>query len=363
MRDQLAARLLAKVLGWNDGSAWAETGPRLQTLAELKYDSYEGYRPGERFIESLAGWLWQFEPADRVVALRFVLDRLIMISREEMDHLIETVYPDIIRPDLLKRVAVKLGLPSHLVSSIAKSVEFRDLQRKTLVLGLADGARLDRLRRASPELSHEQFYVHPEVGPDSGKAMQEHLSAAVSAMGLLQPALFQHVILVDDFAGTGYTLLSKAEDGSWRGKLWKASAWLEGLKDGNIVAADATVWVLLYVASEQARLTITARLAEAGLPWTLRVAQEIDRSLCITDKATTDLAAKYFDPAVADIHVAKGQLDPHLGFGGLGLPLVLFHNTPNNSVALLWADTSELGGGGHLRPLFPRRQRHNPDRP
>jgi hypothetical protein len=362
MRDDLAARLLAEVLGWN-AATFADVGRGLQELARHKYDSYEGYRPGERFIESLAGWLWQFEPSERVLALEFVLRQLVMISRDELDHLIETVYPDLIRPMLINRAATESGEASHRIAMIARSVAFQDLQRKTLVLGLADGARLDHLRRSSSELSHEQFYLHAEMGLDSRRAMREQLSAAVTALGLPEPALFRQIVLVDDFAGSGYTLLSRDDDGKWRGKLWKAALWINDLSRSDVVAADASVWVLLYVASEQATDSLRSRLSECGLDWQLIVAQSIDRFLQVTDPKMLALCERYFDPAILDAHLAKGSLPPHLGFGGAALPLVLHHNTPNNSIGLLWADTTDRPSSLGRRALFPRRQRHNPDRP
>lgn len=362
MRDDLAAQLLAKVLGW-DGAAFAERGRRLQMLARQKYDEYEGYRPGEKFIESLASWLWQFEPDERSTALEFVLDRLVMVSRDELDHLIASVYPDILRPALIQRVAKETNTAAHRVSTITRSVEFRDLQRKTLVMGLADGARLDRLRRASPELSHEQYYIHPEMGLDSRRAMREQLATAVRELDLLEPALFRQVVLVDDFAGSGYTLLSQDSDGHWRGKLWKAARWIDDLVRSEVVAEGASVWVLLYLASEQAMTAIRGRLSQAELDWPLFVAQQIDNRLRVDDPALIALCEKYFDPAIVDAHLAKGETPVHLGFGGVALPLVLHHNTPNNSIGLLWADTTDRPGSLGRRALFPRRHRHNPDRP
>lgn len=41
-----------------------------------------------------------------------------------------------------------------------------------------------------------------------------------------------------------------------------------------------------------------------------------------------------------------------LGYGGCALPLVLDHNTPNNSVALLWAET-EAGSAMAAWRLLP----------
>ena len=40
--------------------AEAEVIPKLMAMAELKWDSYEGFRAGQRFMESLARWLREF---------------------------------------------------------------------------------------------------------------------------------------------------------------------------------------------------------------------------------------------------------------------------------------------------------------
>ena len=70
------------------------------------------------------------------------------------------------------------------------------------------------------------------------------------------------------------------------------------------------------------------------------------------------LCHDYYDPATADEH--KG--DTPLGYEDCALPLVLAHNTPNNSVCLLWAESSaDVGLGRHA--LFPRYERHHKDRP
>jgi hypothetical protein len=71
------------------------------------------------------------------------------------------------------------------------------------------------------------------------------------------------------------------------------------------------------------------------------------------------LANAYGDPTLRDAH--KG--DATLGFRDSRLPLVLSHNTPNNSIALLWADTSERPGSKHRYALFTRYERHSADRP
>jgi hypothetical protein len=44
---------------------------------------------------------------------------------------------------------------------------------------LQDGSRLDRLRRASPKLSHEQVYLAPEIGDDTRRSMRQKLTEAL----------------------------------------------------------------------------------------------------------------------------------------------------------------------------------------
>lgn len=76
------------------------------------------------------------------------------------------------------------------------------------------------------------------------------------------------------------------------------------------------------------------------------------------------LTQKYYDPVLRTSHTDVGGVEHlGLGYGGCALPLVLDHNTPNNSVALLWAETEGGARDGGvqapaMRPLFRRRQRH-----
>jgi hypothetical protein len=360
MRDDLAERVLAHVMSW-DQTEVARSGPYLQDLARYKYDEYEGFGPGEKFVESLAAWLWQLEPAERSHAMEFVRTSLVFVSRLELDHVIGMVYPDVIRPILIRRTAEELNLPPYKVAKITASREFHELERKTLVLGLADGSRLDRLRRASPKLSHEQVYLAPEIGDDTRRSMRQKLTEALQKLNLDGPAEFRQVILVDDFAGSGYTLLHPS-NGGWGGKLIRLKDHLDWLIHDGLVACDASVCLILYLASASAERNLGQCIDKAGLGWDLRVVQILPDSLSQIGNPIATLSQKYFDPVLRDEHKAKGG-DPALGFGGFALPVVLHHNTPNNSVGLLWADSSERVDGVKRSALFPRRERHNSERP
>ena len=88
MKDDLAQALLAKIMNWTEEEDAAER-PYLQVMAAYKYDEYQQFSPGMRFIESLAFCLKQFDTIeDRKKAYDFVKKRVIFISRAEMEHLV-----------------------------------------------------------------------------------------------------------------------------------------------------------------------------------------------------------------------------------------------------------------------------------
>lgn len=357
MRDELAGRLLDSILVWTQAeqSEWMSD---LRRLAEFKYDSYEGFSAGERFFESLARWLAQFEsPEQRRTLIDFVRRSLVFASKDEVAHAIATVYPDFVKPQLIEKVAVQLGLPKFAVRAITSSDAFRSLRRRTLYLGLSDGARLDILRRSSPELSHEQFWLSPELGPRSAKSMLGKLGEALEAQTLPGPCTFQHVVFVDDFYGSGTSLLRR-ENGDWAGKLKKARSHLEEDHSLSLLEEGFDASVVIYMASQQATDHIAAQLATFQPSWKLLVVNQLPPEFPNQDQSLASLCEWFFDDILTDQH--KGRA-PH-GYANAGLPLVLSHNTPNNSISVLWAD-SEGRGGLERRALFPRYERHHVDRP
>ena len=60
MKEALAEKLLARVLGW-DQEVMSQERPVLLNLAAYKYDEYQQFSAGSRFIESLTLWLNQFK--------------------------------------------------------------------------------------------------------------------------------------------------------------------------------------------------------------------------------------------------------------------------------------------------------------
>jgi hypothetical protein len=345
-----------------DEEAFLERTRQLEAMATLKYDEYGNYRPGIKFFESLSAWLDQLQPgAERETALNFVLERLVFISDAEMTHLIETVYPDHIEAVLLQQTARDLQIPTHKVEALAASEHFRALRRRSLILGASDGARLDRLRRSAPFLSHEQFLQATEPTADLVKPMCDTLTEALDQLKLQGPSTFEQVFFVDDFSGSGETMLRK-KNGQFKGKLIKLQRAVTKLVEAEHLDPNPAVTVVLYVASAQAEQHITSMLEQAGLAhWNLRVAHLLPVSVKVdnSDPAMAELCHSYWDPAASDKH--KG--DAPVGYAECALPVVLSHNTPNNSVCLLWADTTAEPDSLNREALFPRYERHHRERP
>lgn len=369
MKDALAERLLAQVMGWSPEDV-AHERPDLQAMAAHKYDEYQQFSPGMRFVESLAVWLYNFETVEeRRVAYDFIKRRLIFISEAEMRHLVSVTYPDVIRPILLRETALLLSVPDFQVTKIASSAEFQLLRRKSLFLGLSDGARIDHFRRASGlsnEQVHVDYLVDDKTAEDLGIKLRQDIQALTGNSNDADKASFEMVFLLNDFSASGDTLLRK-EDGKPMGKLVRAMDSIVGLQRQKppLVSREGTkVFVVLYIAIETAIQNLSQRLPELrSASWPncevkpVYVLRNDVRVSLEGDPKFHEMLVKYYDPEIMDPHLKKGGADVIYGYAGCALPVVLSHNTPNNSVYLLWANKTGL----RTKALFPRVSRHRED--
>jgi len=367
VKEFLAEKLLAKVLAWEPSDV-AKERPLLQAMALLKYDAYEQFSPGLRFLESLALWLNQFEQADRAVAYRFIKASLVLCSAEEMDHLVETAYQDHVRPILITKSAAEQKVNARHVGRIVASDAFRMLQRETLFLGLSDGARIDTFRRANqPELNHEQIWQTHELSDERVKELIEKLSSHTSAMAGAKTeaaTTFRSIVLLDDFSASGSSYYATKDNGTPTGKVAK---FLRAIADKNNALhklcepGGVDLIILIYMATEHAIGHLRKSLAANPIPGVNRFHIDTVQSVPARLKVPRDgqaeftkLIEKYYDDSVFDIHMQKGKTkDAKYGYADCGLPIVLHHNTPNNSIAILWFYEHCVPRG-----LFPRVQRH-----
>lgn len=375
--NRLGLTLISEIMGWSDGGEATREYNWLRLIAATKYDGYSDFRAGSRFIENLAIWLKQFQPEDRRVAYEFIKNRLVYISAAEMQRTIEAFIPEIVTPRLRRLAAKEVGIASHEVwGNPAGAEAFRRLLRRSLFVGLSDGSRIDILRRANAgRLSQEQ--VVPMMNVDLKK--WEELSEALADDEKSADARFEHVYLIDDFTASGTTFIRQVK-GEWKGKLKKFNALVRDARS----AADAAgktfpiatryaVHIHHHVSTTQAQAALAKRVRIADKEWPERDYAEIDisegmllpptlRMRPSLDAAMLALCDKYYDHELyrrLKKHCDEaGQSDMRRGYAKCALPVVLEHNTPNNSIPLLWAETDGKDSQHAMRPLFRRRDRH-----
>lgn len=368
MRKDLAEGLLAKTMGWSDDEKASERA-YLESFASYKYDEYQQFSPGRRFIESLALWLNQFdEGADRRAAYDFVRRRLLFISTSEMNHLVELTFPTVVRRRLIADTAAALSVDDFRVKAIVETTEYRKRLRQTLVLGLSDGARTDWFRRANPqELSNEQVFHAYDVSDPKTAGMvddlRKHLGKILGREATEDEARFRYVVLLDDFSGSGTSFVRDDGKGGWTGKIAKIVQNL--MTDGNLgdaIAKDGVkIIIVLYVAADQAIDYIAEHLQKLDFgkgAIEFEVIHKLGPQTPLDDerdKAILDLVGddRFFDEDADDEHSKVGKASKRYGFAGCRLPLVLAHNSPNNSIYLLWGEDDQRVTG-----LFPRVSRH-----
>jgi len=282
-----------------------------------------------------------------------------------MAHLVSICFHEKIHPFILEKAAVKKGIPKYFVKKIFNSREYREIKRRSLFLGISDGAKIDQLRRASG-ISNEQvfssYYVSVEKKDDLLKELVKD--------GFEDK--FNSIYLIDDFTGSGLSYV-RYEDNKHTGKLIKFlklvynvesnSSGISALPDLFDIN-NIDLHVLFYIARSNSLEYIRKELGEwqkeTGLnfQFTVDAIQQIGenyKSEVTLNTALVDLSRKHIKKSIIDRHYEKGKHEQYyLGFDECSLPLVLHHNTPNNSLPILWWYPEDED----FRGLFPRVTRH-----
>lgn len=356
MRTTLAETLLTKIMEWTPDEIDRER-PLLQAMANLKWNEYQQFSPGTRFLESLVKWLQQFENlADKKIAYKLVREHLIFISSEQMAHLVDILFSEKVNPILIRKTANEKGVAPYLVTKILNYPSYANNLRMSLFIGLSDGSRIDQFRRGA-YLNNEQVIATYDISDEKVSDMLVNLQKEVSG------AKFKTIFLLDDFTASGKTYCRTGGKGKL-GKIFNSIFSKEG--EGFNAAIDVEnleIHILFYIATIDAIDNIEEGIKEWKREHEIEFTCTVDCLLPIDNtikkKITDDVdimsfISKYFDDTVVDEHYKKGKHDlPYLGFNECGLPLVLNHNSPNNSIAVFWLPADKKYKG-----LFPRISRH-----
>lgn len=370
-KKDFATRALNKILDTDNvefNRAWLES-------MSMKCNDYQQFYPGFRFLESLSSWLNQFDNGDIPAAFDFVRDRLIYISEAQIRLLVESVFSMHIRPLLLDAVANQTHIPIHKRNQLANHPLYSEALTQSLFLGLSDGARTDAFRRFNPQLDNEQVWLTYSVSEEKYTDFADYLKQRSP-----NNPTFNHLWLIDDFSASGKSFVRKdKKTGKWKGKIVKTlKAFLkQEITEGKeaatpILGEKCKVYIVLYIASSQAEEYFETEIEKLwkeqqelakrfDIP-KLIVVQSLNTACRISSSNSQDEPIirliekdKYYDHAKLYNKASEvGETrEVRFGFAEGRLPLVLGHNTPNNSVSLLWSfETAEFVG------LFPRVSRH-----
>lgn len=377
MNSNLANQLLASIMKW-DAQTLASERAALEFMGSMKYDAYDRYMPGMRFMSSLVQWLNDIEEEDRDEAYKFIKEKLVFISSTQMNYLMDLLYDSKIRPILLDMATTETGMPSYKRSSNVVHNRFEIEKRSALVVGLSDGAHTDILRR-SAGFSNEQVLTN--YYPD-GKKLKDMLDELRKDDKLksIEIPYFRRIFLIDDFTASGKSFIRYDEsNGKYHGKLKKIIDELctrgydeKGQKIEHLSyllnpEQKIQIDILFCIATERAKTSIKDNLDDylKSVGWQDKVEFNIHIVQLLEDKLSNDIKSdndlvkiikkdKYFvEECVISKSYKVGKNDsPWLGFDECALPVVLAHNTPNNSLPIIWQDAERFHG------LFPRISRH-----
>jgi hypothetical protein len=387
MNSNLASLLLSSVMSWDYVGLNSER-PELEFMGSMKYDAYDRFMPGTRFMSSLVQWLNQFDEEDRATVLNFVKKKLVFISSPQMNYLVDLLYDSKIRPILLRKATENAQTPSYILCNKKVQKQFEIEKRSSLVVGLSDGAHTDILRR-SAGFSNEQVLTN--YYPD-GKKLKDMLKDLREDKKLegVENVYFRNIFLIDDFTASGKSFVRYDEKAKkFKGKLSKIidelyatniepteeekkkgkkeELHLSYLLDAN--QPEIHIDILFCMATQKAEDNIRKSLDDflekrsyGKIKYHIHVVQKLEESLNRDITGDPDLMRvlekpKYLHQNLKDDTAYKvGNVNrPYLGFDECALPVVLSHNTPNNSLPILWQDTDDEK---QFKGLFPRISRH-----
>ena len=326
MNQDFVLRTIGTLMQWDDETARREFA-WLRLMSRMKYDDYQEFLAGMRFIESLADWLQQFDSEERVHAYEFVRTRLIFYSEPEMRHLAELLYPETIEPLLLDQTAQLASVPHYLVWATPAARElFRILLRKTVFVELSDGARLDVFRRSNEgRISNEQVVTAPRINKNKWDDMLGELRKDLADPS----ARFAFAVLVDDFTASGKTLF-REQAGTWKGKLQKF--WDDLNEETVITTHFEDNWSLIvhhYLSTTQAVNAVSdthnSKVASVSNPgkWFNSVeftfGQILPQEIVVDPEEVAEFATlvdKYYDSSIESRHTGVVRW----GFGDCALP-------------------------------------------
>lgn len=378
MRFNLAKQFLVQLMRWDDLEA-TKNLREMDLMSDIKYDSYDQFMPGIKFVGNFYLWLSQFkELKDRKLMYDFVKKYIIYINSTQISHLIDLLYNTkivlLIREKVIddyRKKGKKVNKYNYRL--LDNSAEFKSHKRKTLFIGLSDGSHIDIIRRNS-YLDNDQvltnYYPDDNKVKDLGEKLDECEDLANDAN-----KKFESIVLIDDFTASGSSFIRKKEDGSFGGKL---PTFFKALNNNDefkkLLTDNYEIHLYFLIATENA-LSYIKELLEQFMQQNNNIKVKVDCIQKLYDDAKFTshqeedakammaiISQKRYvnEPQLTDAYknsYSEGDDSYHLGYKQCALTVVLNHNTPNNSLPIIWQPKRE-DEKQPLYPLFYRITRH-----
>ena len=315
-----------------------ETGVQTEVIREyieskwfdinIRYNSYRGYNNITHYIHALANWLNQFESVnEKVIMLNFLSNELIFVSEQEIRDTIKAIIPDIL-------------LPIYTEKYDNKAIYYLS---QTIFLGMSDGAHMDLFRYYNKILDNHQICMEFELADSKCK----NIIRKIQKNALYSADDDLNLVLLDDFSGSGIGYLRN--ENIWKGKIIKT---LEIVKKNFSCFKKVNVFFIPYLLTEKAYDYISNHvnaLYKENIYFDIIPVRYIEKAN-LTHEEEMIIKKYYHRNEISDSNYLIGEhTAPYLGFDHTQLCLVLYHNTPNNSIPIIWYGKDAL---------FPRKNRH-----
>lgn len=236
---------------------------------------------------------------------------------------------------------------------------------------MSDGARIDYFRRKNKSIGNEQVLTSYHVDKSKCDEMVKKLEDDCG-----EGERFRLLFLLDDFCASGRTLIRQNRQGELKGtlsqlesKLFNSVIEVDGKNEikettllDSLLSDDCEIYLCPMLATQKSvehidsiKDKLNSRLKYLKVKPTAIL--EPDLSIDPNDNDPVNkLCEKYYQDRMADEHTG----DVTYGYDKCGLTLVLHHNTPNNSIYLLWnrRGIEKERNTPAFSPLFMRIERH-----
>jgi hypothetical protein len=322
----------------------------LEFMAQYKYNSYEVYNPVKRFLPSLLEWLEQFQtPAEREAAL-LIVRQLVFLSRREILELSYITFQKILHRILDEIIAINHMQPFDYANAYRKLRWF--VKSKCVFVAMSDGAQIDYFRRhATGIIENDRVLTYYKIDQDE----------------ILKLSKAEYAFLIDDMCASGTTFLGTSGD---RGSIVNGQLFRFLTNWGRHVRFKA-IFYCPYVITQKAHDRLSRDIRQSGslgIPGVSRFDFDTIYGMCVPQnysileknnelfdqrnrERVVQLCRDYYDRGVENAATKKGGGCKY-GFGKVGIFLVRYNNTPNNTPSIIWFSS------GERKSLFKRLARH-----